>query len=108
MNVKWRFVAAYILCGFIAAIPYVAITLEWKQLGTKPSKTQVAVSVANARAQAVKEASGDQNLAAQCEANLTQQLNQAGGSLTKPYKLVKSTHKGNKATVSVKVTADIY
>lgn len=55
----------------------------------------------------LQQVAGDQDLVAQCEANLTQQVDNAGGKV-RTYSNPKVTHLKNKALVKVKLTADIY
>lgn len=51
---------------------------------------------------------GDQNLIAQCEANITQTVNNNYGTVISPYKFVSQKVKGNDTVVTVYLHSTLY
>ena len=102
------FVALYILFGILAVLPYVGLALVWNHV---PSKVKTDLRQVQAKVHAAEiRAAGDQNLAAMCEANITQQVQSAYGQVTKPYRLisVKQGPKPDEVKVTVLLISSVY
>lgn len=100
---KYRFLGLYLGLGAVGCLSAVltGVVLALPRPDVKKAEVVEAVNAAK------KDAVGEQNLTALCEAQTTQAISQAGGQV-KGYKPVSVKVKGDTAVVYVRVTSDIY